>query len=414
MRVPRAGIALLLAVVLISGPTAFAALGELDPRFAGDGRAKAGFKLPSVALAVAAQPDGRVVAGGAFLGLSERSLIARFLTNGELDRSFSGNGRLSLDLAGRERVVDLALQADGRIVVLACAPCNPRRPNFTFLRLLPDGSFDRSFAGDGVRRLAVVGHGVEPAGMAIQGDGRIVAVGTAISSFAQADGFVTVRLDVDGSLDRSFAGDGRRFVGKGSDLRAGGIAVTPAARIVVAGVLIQDSSLVARLLPDGRLDHSFATDGIYTNHYPETAALSVALDGGRIVLAGYCGDPASSPPILCLSRLTRSGESDASFAGGQPVYAFASRSAANAVTVRADSRVLAVGIAQGTGAAAQFTADGSLDPSFSDDGRLLHVFKEGTLAPLAAAHDVTLLGNGKALLAGEHRDRFAIARLLAA
>ncbi|MDQ3749544.1 MAG: delta-60 repeat domain-containing protein, partial [Acidobacteriota bacterium] len=75
------------------------------------------------ASAVVVQPDGRIVVGGltnkTFVSLFDTTdfAVARFLSNGSLDASFgSGAGRLVTNIAN-DRVKDLAVQPDGKIVI---------------------------------------------------------------------------------------------------------------------------------------------------------------------------------------------------------------------------------------------------------------------------------------------------------
>src|SRR5574337_1236559 len=71
--------------------------------------------------AIALQPDGRIlVAGYASIGGGVRQiLLVRFTPNGDLDSSFGGGGKvLSSPYAGTTEAIGIALQPDGRVVVL--------------------------------------------------------------------------------------------------------------------------------------------------------------------------------------------------------------------------------------------------------------------------------------------------------
>ena len=73
---------------------AAAADGDLDPTFGNAGIAAAVFPGGSYANEVAVQPDGRIVAAGSAAGASFSGVfgVARFLGDGSLDPSFSGDG----------------------------------------------------------------------------------------------------------------------------------------------------------------------------------------------------------------------------------------------------------------------------------------------------------------------------------
>ena len=77
-------------------------------------------------------------------------VLARYHPNGSLDNSFSGDGILILDAGStNEHPTDLALQADGKIVVGGFSH-GGNNNDFALIRLLPDGTLDNSFAGDGI------------------------------------------------------------------------------------------------------------------------------------------------------------------------------------------------------------------------------------------------------------------------
>ncbi len=141
---------------------------------------------------------GKIVAAGVdFGGRGARFAVARYLPDGAPDLSFGKGGAaratfepgLPSDYANA-----LALQEDGKIVVAGTARFSFSAPNparFALARYTPNGRLDRSFAGDGKQ---ITGFRPHPPrhhrdyGMdvAIQANGRIVAVGQAGGNFALA------------------------------------------------------------------------------------------------------------------------------------------------------------------------------------------------------------------------------------
>src|SRR5215208_3932336 len=229
----RTGTALIavVAAALLLPPGALAAAGSLDPMFSGDGRQTTVFGPGnSRAEAVAIQPDGKIVAVGTAAGA--RFAVARYSLNGSLDPTFSGDGRHTTDFAGdRAGAYAVATQADGRIVVVGTAGASGLLPgNFALARYNPNGSLDASFSGDG-KQTTDFGGFDEATGVALQGDGKIVVVGqTALSDFALA------RYNPNGSLDTSFSGDGKETTDFGGvDDGAGGVALQEDGKIIAAG-----------------------------------------------------------------------------------------------------------------------------------------------------------------------------------
>lgn len=139
----------------------------------------------------------------------------RMLAAGDLDPSFNGTGKLTTDFGAFGDIAQsVAIQADGKIVVAG----RSNSPNngfydFALARYNTNGSLDTSFSGDG-KLTTPIGTGDDFGyAVAIQADGKIIVVGSSSNDFA------VVRYNTDGSLDTSFSGDGKQTtsLGSGSD-----------------------------------------------------------------------------------------------------------------------------------------------------------------------------------------------------
>jgi uncharacterized delta-60 repeat protein len=141
---------------------------------------------------VALQPDGRIVVAG------DQDIfafgLARFLSDGRLDRSFGGDGTIRQEVDGGEQGANgLVIQDDGRIV--ATGSSGPHEggdttvSRFVLIRLLADGSRDTTFGVDGEVRTFFPGD-ASAHGSAADLEGRIVVVGgegeSSIDAFALA------------------------------------------------------------------------------------------------------------------------------------------------------------------------------------------------------------------------------------
>lgn len=128
---------------------------------------------------LAVQPDGRVVACGAFLNVTgtSRKHLARFSNDGVLDLSFDVGGGFagSPQIPGRVR-----LQPDGRVLVGGAFYIFNGYSTEGLIRLEPNGSVDLTFQGDGFhihhRGLSTWNYS-QVVDMAVQSDGKILAVG---------------------------------------------------------------------------------------------------------------------------------------------------------------------------------------------------------------------------------------------
>jgi uncharacterized delta-60 repeat protein len=120
---------------------------------------------------MAVQRDGKiVVAGGAGLapeGGEEFGAVARYLPNGQLDRSFGGGDGIVL-ARSLKPFTAVALQRDGRIVLTS--------PIGEVARLLPDGRFDGNFGTRG-RKSAGAESSWFPTAVAVAGNGAIYTGG---------------------------------------------------------------------------------------------------------------------------------------------------------------------------------------------------------------------------------------------
>jgi len=268
----------------------YTADGTLDPTFGGgDGIVVPGFNPQAdEAFSVKTQADGKIVVSGytTLAPLEHAILVARFNSDGSLDTTFDGDGivttNLGLGLGGfssstvslglpAEAGQSLAIQPDGRIIVVGFGPTAAGRTEIALVRYNVDGSLDTTFGGgDGIVTTSVsaaaapVDRGLQ---VALQADGNIVVGATAITTEGGSD-FAVLRYDSNGSLDTTFGGDGVVTVavapGTGIDF-LNGLAVQTDGRIVVVGSAsfgaAGQDAVAVRLNSDGSLDTSFGGIG---------------------------------------------------------------------------------------------------------------------------------------------------------
>src|SRR5688572_24544418 len=123
---------------LVFSAVAIAAAGDLDPTFSGDGKQRTDFGSgPSAAEAGVLQADGKVVAVGRADG---NFLVARYNLDGSLDPSFSGDGRVQTSFTGGDGATDVALQGNGKIVVVGFSTDNTGTAHFALARYNANGS----------------------------------------------------------------------------------------------------------------------------------------------------------------------------------------------------------------------------------------------------------------------------------
>jgi uncharacterized delta-60 repeat protein len=226
--------------------------GSLDASFGGTGVVITEFAPNAwdIPTSVAVQPDGKILAAG----YSDNDFaIVRFALDGTLDPSFNGTGKVKRHISGSDEIYDILLQPDGKIVVAGVSGSLTRK--VTLARYLPDGTPDNSFGTGGLLELPNPSGAIEIGyALARQGDGKIVVAG-------QSGGdFLVVRVTAGGQPDGSFGTNGRRVIDFGGEDRAHAVALQPDGKIVAVGV--KDFSMaIARLTADGALDNSFNGNG---------------------------------------------------------------------------------------------------------------------------------------------------------
>ena len=194
--------------------------GSLDSGFGNGGVVLTDFGAASGADALILQPDAKLVAAGriSLLGGGDFAL-ARYNTDGRLDSSFDGDGRVLTDLGGPARA--LLLQPDGKLVAAGGS-----FTDFALVRYNPNGSLDTAF-GDAGLVLTDFGPSGEAFALGGQPDGKLVAAGGSSGNFA------LVRYNPDGGRDTSFGDGGLVRTDLSGSARA--LVLQPDGKLVAAG-----------------------------------------------------------------------------------------------------------------------------------------------------------------------------------
>jgi uncharacterized delta-60 repeat protein len=138
---------------------------------------------------VAIEGDGKVVAVGDAGGPAGQDFaLALYTPNGSLDTGFSGDGKRRTDFGfgADDRANGVALQTDGKIVAVGLAGGGSTGNDFALARYTPNGSLDTTFSGGGKRRTNFGGLD-QAGGVALQADGKIVAAGGGVGTDLTSD-----------------------------------------------------------------------------------------------------------------------------------------------------------------------------------------------------------------------------------
>jgi uncharacterized delta-60 repeat protein len=192
------------------------------------------------------------------------SSITRVQADGSPDRSFGDGGRVETDY-----FADAIVAPDGK-VLLAGSGASPARPDDrdgVVTRLLPDGRLDRAFGQDGRAYVDMGGRYDGAAALAIDERGRIVVGGSKQTFPANRGGSdarpTLARLLPGGALDRSFADGGVNELPGGSESGVLDVAATRRGGVVAEGEAYIGTA-IWKLGEAGNLDRRFGDGGEVT------------------------------------------------------------------------------------------------------------------------------------------------------
>jgi len=286
------------------------------------------------ATAVVIQPDGKIVVCGQYYdpatGVDNKRGpfylgVVRFTSTGQLDNTFGTGGQVITNPGNKKTVpTGLAVTSAGKIVVsgyrLRWLLDNFGSDSVLVFQYTQNGVLDAgSFGSNGTGGIAryTVGNNADCQANAVtlQSDGKILLAGTYLSGGTEPD-FLVMRLNTNGTLDNSFAGNGKLGIGFGYADYGSGIGVEPGTGAIVVGGITEPSSgyefAVARInAVDGTLDQGFGTNGMvkipWTTAAPMEGVGNLAIQSnGRIVVTGSAGTPSTSS-VSATIRLLSSG-----------------------------------------------------------------------------------------------------------
>jgi len=386
--------------------------GTLDPSFNADGLFTSAIgtfddKVHDMAL----QPDGKIVLVGQTYGaLNYDFAVARLNTDGTLDGTFGTGGIVTLPIGSADdRAWGVAIQSDWQIVVVGEADNGSFVNNIALVRLNNDGSLDNSFGTSGIVTTPIPSASAYPKAVAVTANNGIIVTGGAYSS-SQLDLFVA-KYDPYGGLEPLFGSSGIAVVPvfPFHDDLANDIALQTDGKILVAGTALNFSHtdfLVARFNTDGSLDTGFDTDGSVVtsiegtfNEYGNGMTLQ---DDGKILVVGASNSTFND---FITVRYNEDGSLDTGFGvNGAAITDFGTSTDfadATDVGVQSDDKIVVggyrnVGVALAY-ALARYSADGTLDATFGDNGIVTTSFGFGG-DDQGLALDIQI--DGRILLAG--------------
>lgn len=388
-----------------------------DTSFSGDGLQITSVWTNTFARCVATQADQKILVGG---NMGQNSptrnshLIARYLTNGDLDPEFGTDGLVFEDSNNGYGIFKIVVLPDQKILVGGVAGSS------MVGRLNTDGSWDTTFGINGIQNFENVSGSVLD--MHVFDDGSFLVMG--LRGHSQNHGIRLAKFTADGELDPAFGIDGIA-VEQFNFERAtpGAFVVQSDGNIVVAftGLYGNTGQIdpytytgLARFTPAGLLDTSFGDSGKVLHNTYITRGKDIALDAqdGLIVIGEYnqsfadTGTDGNSGII----RFHADGTFDTSFNNGTGAYIVDLHEYmdySSAVEVDAHGKIYFAGNSVKTASTIQWyrciirlNADGTPDATFGTNGVYLSNIPNYNGEASNGRNNLTFTSNGKLVVAG--------------
>ncbi len=252
-------------------------------------------------------------------GSQQIPFVARYNADGSVDNTFGTGGTNSLrfDPVSSGRFFTTMVMSDGRILCVGVSSSNINGGvnGIGAMRFLSNGSLDPTFSGDGITRLPTFSNKLFFTNFSghLLKDGRIISIGTAVLNGSFTNQMAAAAFDSTGAIDNTFGTSGyfedpevtagnRVFSAKQSD-----------DKIVYGADLLGNASIVIkRLTTSGAIDLSFGSSGgitlPYANGFGTLKGIKI-LSNEKILL--FINNPSTG--LYSLHQLTKDGVTDTSF-----------------------------------------------------------------------------------------------------
>jgi uncharacterized delta-60 repeat protein len=294
---------------------------------------------------IAVDTSGRIIVAGTVAGDESTTGsdcgVIRLTSAGELDTSFSGDGRATVGFnqgpTGQQddQCIRVRLQGDGKILLAGSAQVGLANDGpslrMAIARLTSSGTRDTSFNGNGLVTIDFGDGSTLDSALSIveQSDGGILVVGY-VANLGDFPSHAIARLTPSGALDPNFGVGGILIVNTDVNGYAGAegeltdVMTLADDSFVVVGSAYSSTTIVnedfffAKFSKQGVLDTSFGTNGVVVVPFDlggslEDFPLALAVDSrGRFVATGFV-QTGTSTYAMGVSRLTANGQPDSMF-----------------------------------------------------------------------------------------------------
>ena len=359
--------------------------GAIDDSFATSGLAITDFGFQqNFPIALALQSDGKIVASGN--SGNGRNLIARHNTNGSLDNSFDGDGRVVTMFGQSNSNFFVTALPSGKIQLVGNTTTTAGR-HFSISQYNSNGSLDNTFDGDG-RTLSLFDPNEDSyfiSSVAKQVDGKYVVstVTIDVMNFINLENIVVRRYNADGTVDTTFGTNGKVTTDLMEDSQTSrAVAVQDDGKVLLAGFSGFWNFNLLRYTPTGELDTTFNDDGLITEKVEssnDNGRIVLLQNDGKIVLIGqqnYNIINTIGSADIAMARYLEDGSLDSSFGvNGKSISVFGQKvNNVRKAALQPDGKILVLNAYYTTFPATngieviRFNTDGSVDTSFGTEG----------------------------------------------
>ncbi|HEX8269606.1 MAG TPA: T9SS type A sorting domain-containing protein [Flavobacterium sp.] len=313
-----------------------------------------------------------------------------FSQSGEIDSSFGIDGKVTTGFGSNTNVARcVAFQPDGKFIVGGDYVSSRGDNDFALARYNNDGTLDTTFGVGGkvATNFLEINHVTNSIlSLHVLPNGKIMAFGSASVAFTPE--IAVVRYNQNGTVDTTFGNNGKLIsLLTPMDYYGTKLVFQTDGKFVIAGTKFYNSDPsyyigMERYTEDGALDMTYGTNGqTVTSYgtgksYPSTMLMQA--DGKMVVAGRYIQN---NIPIFAVMRFTVNGTLDTSFSGdGKVTTTFGAGASGEGmhVSVNENGKIILVGnvinqTSRNIGVV-QYNADGSLDTTFDGDGKALTPF----------------------------------------
>lgn len=291
--------------------------GQSDQSFGANGATEVTVDASEFPLEIVLAPDGKIlVSGAAYTGHTPTApgdhlgFLVRLNSNGTLDQTFAQGGVFHF-MSPDSHFTNIFFRNNGTIVL-----CGNTNYQSFVLQLLDNGTPDSQFGNGGYFFLSNTAFNFLIWSAVYNADGSLVLAGHELSNFDDPK-LAYCKITAQGAYDLTFGSNGYKAL----DLYSGQpvlyetltqIRKAPGGKYYMGGHA--SSQVMLRVHADGRIDSTFAVNGVLSHQYPYKDF--VIQQDGKLILIG-AKEFSEYNAGWVITRLNADGAIDPGFANGQ-------------------------------------------------------------------------------------------------